>query len=77
MWKKIVDWFDKWLHDEYVLTVWYPGGTEFEPKATKRTYKMKSISKKTSTHVIGVQTNGNALEIKTNNPFDYQIEKVK
>lgn len=75
--RRLIEWIKSFWATEYVLTVWYPGGTEYDPKTTRRVYKMESISKKTQTHLIGVQTNGNPLEIKTTKPFDYQIEQVK
>lgn len=74
--KALINWIKTLFLEEYELTVWYSGGTEFDPKSTKRVYKMKSISKKTQNHIKGVKTNGHPLEIKTTKPFDYQIEKI-
>ncbi len=74
--KKLTEWLKTLFLEEYELTVWYKGGTDFDPKTTKRVYRMKSISKKTQTHFKGTQTNGKSLEIKTTSPFDYQIEKL-
>jgi len=68
-------WLD-WFTEEYKVTVWYKGGTQFEPKLTKRVYSLKKISKKKDTHLVGVKTNNETLEIKTVEPFDYQIEKI-
>lgn len=65
-----------WTTEEYVVTVWYKGGTEFDPKVTKRVYHLKSISIKKPTHLAGVKTDGNSFEMKTVAPFDYQIEKI-
>lgn len=62
--------------EEFKVTVWYKGGTEFDPKLTKRVYHLKSISTKKPTHLVGVKTDGNSFEIKTVEPFDYQIEKI-
>lgn len=74
--KALINWIKTLFLEEYELTVWYSGGTEFDPKTTKRTYRLKSISKKTQTHVKGTLMNGHTLEIKTTKPFDYQIEKI-
>jgi len=65
-----------WFTEEYKVTVWYKGGTEFDPQVTKRIYRMKSVSVKKANHLVGVKTNGETLEIKTVGPFDYQIEKI-
>lgn len=74
--KKLINWLKTLFLEEYELTVWYKSGTEFDPKTTKRVYRLKSISKKTQTHFKGTMMNGHSLEIKTTEPFDYQIEKI-
>jgi hypothetical protein len=68
-------WLD-WFTEEYKVTVWYKGGTQFDPKTTKRVYNLKKITTKKPTHLVGVKTDGNSFEIKTVEPFDYQIEKI-
>ena len=59
--KALINWIKTLFLEEYELTVWYSGGTEFDPKSTKRVYKMKSISKKTQNHIKGVKINGHPL----------------
>ena len=44
--KKLINWLKTLFLEEYELTVWYKSGTEFDPKTTKRVYRLKSISKK-------------------------------
>ena len=68
-------WLD-WFTEEYKVTVWYKGGTQFDPKLTKRVYNLKKITTKKPTHLVGIKTDGNSFEIKTVEPFDYQIEKI-
>jgi hypothetical protein len=73
---KIKKWIKDIFLEVYVLTIWYKEGNEFETKITKRVYNMKKIKKATAKHVIGIKSDGNMLEIKTVEPFDYQIEKI-
>ena len=64
---KLINWIKTLLLEEYELTVWYKSGTEFDPKTTKRVYRLKSISKKTQTHFKGVKMNGHSLKSKQQN----------
>lgn len=73
---KIKKWIKDIFLEVYVLTIWYKEGNDFEIKITKRVYNMKKIKKATPKHVIGIKSDGNMLEIKTVEPFDYQIEKI-
>jgi len=84
MWNKIKKWLKDIFLEEYILTVWYKQKDEYqtqvakrvETQVIKRVYTMKKIKKATANHVIGVKSDGNKLEIKTVEPFDYQIEKI-
>ena len=73
---KIKKWIKDIFLEVYVLTIWYKESADFETKIIKRVYNMKKIKKATPTHVIGLKLDGNMLEIKTVEPFDYQIEKI-
>jgi hypothetical protein len=42
---------------------------------SKKVFNLKSISKKTQTHFIGVDLDGHPIEIKTTKPFDFHIVK--
>lgn len=69
--------------EEYELTVWYVYETVFDEngnrahKRSRRTYQLKRITKKTNTHIQGVDVNGMPFEIKTVEPFDYELRKIK
>ena len=41
----------------------------------KKVSKVKSLSKKTQTHIIGFDIDDNPIEIKTTKPFDFYIIK--
>jgi len=81
MWKYIVNWFKKVAYEEYELTVWFKDkeeiidGRKVHPR-TKKIFKLKSIGKRTPTHVKGVELDGKAFEIRTVEPFDYMIRKI-
>ena len=66
----------------YELTVWFEDQvvTNLEDNTqtttrSKKVFDLKSISKKTQQHIIGVDINDNPIEIKTTKPFDFQIVK--
>jgi len=81
MWKYIVNWFKKVAYEEYELTVWFKDkeeiidGRKVHPRI-KKIFKLKSIGKRTPTHVKGVELDGKAFEIRTVEPFDYMIRKI-
>jgi len=74
-------WF-KIFYEEYELTVWYLKDSERDSYGnivTTRTHKrylLKKISKKTPKHIKGKDMDGRAFEIRTVEPFDYQIRKI-
>jgi hypothetical protein len=82
MLKKLKHWWKTVIYEEYHLTVWFSGGSVIAPDGsvatgkTKKEYKLKSINKKTSTHIVGKDLDGKYFEIKTVEPFDYHIVKV-
>jgi len=74
-------WHGIWV-EHYELTVWFDDQivTNLEDNTqtttkSKKVFNLKSISKKTQTHIIGVDTDDNPIEIKTTKPFDFQILK--
>jgi hypothetical protein len=81
MWKYIVNWLKKVAYEEYELTVWFKDkeeiidGRKVHPRS-KKIFKLKSIGKRTPTHVKGVELDGKAFEIRTVEPFDYMIRKI-
>ena len=67
---KIKQWFKGLFADEYELTIWFQGAEN------KKIFKVKSISKKTQTHIIAKDIEGNQIEIRTEKKFDYQLRKL-
>ena len=60
----------KYFVNEWHVTIWY------DP-AKKSVYHFKSISIIEPTHLQGKLTSGEPFELKTQEPFNYQIKKVK
>ena len=82
LWKTILRLWFKIIYEEYELTVWYlkdsvrdKDGNITTTRSNKR-YLLKKISKKTPKHIKGKDMNGRAFEIRTVEPFDYQIRKI-
>lgn len=82
--KKLIDWILSLFKEEYELTVWFQTETtivDAEGNSTtsksKRTYNLSSITKRSQTHIIGKDLNGLSIEIRTVDPFDYTIRKIK
>ncbi len=81
--KAIINWWNTLIKEEFELTVWFDGGVVIDadgnttpnPKS-KKVFSLKSISKRTPTHVKGVELDGKAFEIRTVQPFDYMIRKI-
>lgn len=83
MFKKLKHWIEILLFEEYELTIWtvkevkvMPDGSKISKKE-KNVYSLQSIDKKTNNHIVGKDMNKMIFEIKTVEPFDYQIRKVK
>lgn len=76
-------WFASLFHEEFVLDVWFVAGTTEDKDGVKtftrsrKQFVLTAITKKTQTHIIGKDQNGHPFEIKTVDPFDYTITKVK
>ena len=60
----------KYFVNEWHVTIWY------DP-TKKSIYEFKSISIIEPTHLQGKLTSGEPFELKTQEPFNYQIKKVK
>jgi hypothetical protein len=74
--KSIVKWFKDLFLEEFEVTIWFKGGTEYNPEEFKRDWRMKKIITKKQTHFVGIDIDGNMVEIKTTTPFDYRIRKI-
>ena len=82
MLNRIKDWWHGIWVEHYELTVWFEDQvvTNLEDNTqtttrSKKVFNLKSISKKTQTHFIGVDLDGHPMEIKTTKPFDFHIVK--
>lgn len=70
------------IYEEYDLTVWFHSETMIQEdgvktiKRVQKDYKLKAISKKTPTHIVGKDMKNKFFEIRTVEPFDYRIVKV-
>jgi hypothetical protein len=83
MLKKLKNWIEILLFEEYELTIWtvkevkvMPDGAKVSKKE-KNVYSLQSIDKKTNNHIVGKDMNKMIFEIKTVEPFDFQIRKIK
>lgn len=83
MLKKLKNWIEILLFEEYELTIWtvkevkvMPDGAKVSKKE-KNVYSLQSIDKKTTNHIVGKDMNKMIFEIKTVEPFDFQIRKIK
>jgi hypothetical protein len=81
--QRFVDWIISLFTEEYELTIWYVyeiteniAGQKVV-KRRERTYLLREITRKTNTHIVGKEKNGDRFEIKTVDAFDYQIRKLK
>lgn len=81
-WEKFKEWFYGLFTDTFEVTIWYAKEVHTTDKQKTVTYSkpkiymMKSISKKTQTHLKGVDINGHPLEIKTTHPFNFNIRQL-
>lgn len=81
--KRLWEWFIGFFVNEYELVVWFHNETDISVdglktvRRTKKEFLLKSISKKQPTHIKGTDAFGKEFEIKTVEPFDYQIRKLR
>ena len=80
---RIKDWWHGLWVEHYALTVWFEDQvvTNLEDNTqtttrSKKVFDLKSISKKTQQHIIGVDINDNPIEIKTTKPFDFHLTQA-
>jgi len=60
----------KYFVNDWEVTIWY------DPKK-KTCYHFKNISTIQPTHLQGTLITGEAFELKTQEPFNYQVRKIK
>lgn len=81
-----MNWIQKWWRtattEEWELTVWFVDSTTTDAEGSvtqsksKKVFTLTDVTKKTNTHIIGKDADGNAIEIKTVAPFDYHLRKI-
>ena len=71
---RIASWPARWivsfLFHEWEITIWY------DP-SKKTQYNFKWVDKCEAKHLKGKLTTGEPFELKTQEPFNFQIKKVK
>lgn len=81
--KRLWQWWLSLFIEEYELTVWFHAETVEHAdglktiKRSSKVFMLKDIGKKTPTHITGKDIFGKPFEIKTVEPFDYQLRKLK
>lgn len=81
--RRLWQWWLSLFVEEYELTVWFHTETVEHVDGLKtirrssKVFMLKDITKKTSTHITGKDIFGKPFEIKTVEPFDFQLRKLK
>jgi len=80
--KRLWQWWLGLWKEEYEVVVWFHTETTINAeglttvKRNRKEFQLKDITKKTPTHIVGKDIFGKPFEIKTVEPFDYQIRKI-
>ena len=80
--KRLWQWWISLFKEEYELIVWFHSETIIQEDGVKtirrmrKEFQLKDITKKSPTHIVGKDIFGKPFEIKTVEPFDYQIRKI-
>lgn len=87
IWQGIIfiqEWFRSLSQEEYQLTIWFYKETYLDAQGLKRITRsepkqffLKNVFKLSQTHVKGKDSNNKPFELKTTEPFDYNIVKLK
>ena len=70
------------FQERYELTVTFPDTIEIDVDGkktihrTQKVFLLNTITKKTQTHIVGKDDKNKLFEIKTVEPFDYQIRRI-
>tara|TARA_B100000927_G_scaffold280198_1_gene264481 strand:- start:4755 stop:4988 length:234 start_codon:yes stop_codon:yes gene_type:complete len=76
----MIEWLKRLWLEEYEVTIWF-NKEKLNPFAdekvrSKKVFFMKKIQTKKQTHFRGIDIDNNQIEIRTTEPFDYQIKKI-
>ena len=81
-----MNWLKEWWKtvttEEYELTVWFVDQTVTDAEGnvtankSKKVFSLSEVNKKTNTHFLGKDMDGNKIEIKTVEPFDFYLRKI-
>jgi len=83
IWDTIKAKIDAWLHDEWEVTIYFPGEVIEKPDGSKvatgnpKTYVCSKLIKVTETHFKFVTTDKRLVEIKTVSPVGHDVVKIK
>ena len=76
----MIEWLKRLWLEEYEVTIWFNKEklNQFadEKARSKKVFHIKKIQTKKQTHFRGIDIDNNQIEIKTTEPFDYQIKKI-
>ena len=76
----MIEWLKRLWLEEYEVTIWFNkeklNPFTDEKARSKKVFHMKKIQTKKQTHFRGIDIDNNQIEIKTTEPFDYQIKKI-
>lgn len=81
-WKRFVKWVENLLKpNQYEVTIWFVsettvGETHKTITRSKKVFHMQSIDKINQKQFVGVSIDGDRVQIKTTEPFDYQIVQL-
>ena len=64
-----VSWFTRVFEDYFIVEIKHANGS-------KCTFHLKRLSKITNDYIKGVSLEGEKVEYKTHEPFDYYVRKV-
>lgn len=83
-WKTIGEWILDLLTEEYEITIWFTKETQINQHGLKsivygdaKVFKLRRLDKLTQTHIKGKDINGNPFEIKTSEPFNFNVKQVR
>lgn len=81
--KKFWNWLLSLFSERWELTVWFQAdnsmsrdGEILKTRSSKKVFVLKSVSKKTPTHVKGIDEDNKSFEIRTVKPFDYMLRRL-
>jgi hypothetical protein len=82
-WARIAEWWDDHFYEQYEVTVWFCKQTTISEHGLQsmmhtepKVFQMREVHKHNHNLIKGKDINGNPLEIRAKQPFDYNIRKL-